>query len=76
MSVNIVKAFIPQMKCRKPFPLIIIVKKYCSESTSYETKEIPEKALKSSKKKKCTLANDKDNYIEKDGEYYKFYTKI
>ena len=34
------------------------------------------KALKSSKKKKCTLTDDKDDYIEKDGEYYKFYTKI
>lgn len=43
--------------------------KYCLEFKSDATKEICEKALTSSNKKKCVLGDDKKSCIEKDGAY-------
>ena len=41
--------------------------KYCTEFTSDVTKEICEKALTSSDKKKCVLSDDKKSCVEKNG---------
>ena len=44
--------------------------KYCTDFTSYATKEICEKAPTSSKKKKCVLSDDNRSCVEKDGAYF------